>query len=187
MNEILKIIKGRRTTRSYKKEMITEEELGKIIEAGMWSPSGHNRQPWHFTVIENKEIMKKINFETKEVCKDIDDPLYFGWANNSEYDAFYGAPVLIVLSYSENGFSPIDDLGAVSQNMGLAAESIGIGSCWIGFINKLFESSGEKHEEYAKLLKIPTGYTLHHGIVFGYPAKEKLNPQPRKGSINRIK
>ncbi|MEI6858157.1 hypothetical protein [Psychrilyobacter sp.] len=39
---------------------------------------------------------------------------------------FYDAPVLILLSYSENGFSPIDDLGAVSQNMGLVAESIGI-------------------------------------------------------------
>jgi nitroreductase len=71
--------------------------------------------------------------------------------------------------------------------MGLAAESIGVGSCWIGFINKLFESNDEKHEEYIKLLKIPNGYTLHHGIVFGYPAKEKLKSQPRKGSFNRIK
>jgi nitroreductase len=110
MNEILRIIKDRRTTRSYKKEMITEVELNKIIEAGMWAPSGHNRQPWHFTIIENKEIMKKINFDTKKICKNIDDPLYFGWANNHKYDAFYGAPILILLSYSEDGFSPIDEL-----------------------------------------------------------------------------
>jgi len=187
MNEVLKAIKDRRTTRSYKKEMITENELKKIVEAGMWAPSGHNRQPWHLTIIENKEIMDKISLETKKVCKNIDDPLYFGWANNNNYDAFYKAPLLILLSYSKDAFSPVDDLGAVSQNMGLAAESLGIGSCWIGFINKLFESSDEKNKEYIKLLNIPEGYRLHHGMVFGYPAKEKLKSQPRKGSFNRIK
>ena len=56
MEIILDLIKNRRTTRVYKEEMISEEELEKIIEAGMWAPSGHNRQPWHFTIIENKEI-----------------------------------------------------------------------------------------------------------------------------------
>lgn len=187
MNKILDLIKKRRTTRAYREEMISEEELEKIIEAGMWAPSGHNRQPWHFTIIEDKEIMKKINSDTKEACKNSPDPLYHGWANNEKYDAFYNAPVLIIFSYGEDGFSPVDDLGAASQNMGLAAESLGVGSCWIGFINKLFENNSKKHEEYRKLLDIPESYTLHHGMIFGYPAKEKLPAQPRKGSVNRIK
>ena len=173
MEIILDLIKNRRTTRVYKEEMISEEELEKIIEAGMWAPSGHNRQPWHFTIIENKEIMKKINSDTKEACKNSEDPLYYGWANNNKYNAFYNAPILVIFSYRKDGFSPIDDLGAASQNMGLAAECLGVGSCWIGFINKLFENDSKKHEEYRKLLNIPKDYTLHHGMVFGYPKNSK--------------
>ncbi len=187
MEIILDLIKNRRTTRVYKEEMISEEELEKIIEAGMWAPSGHNRQPWHFTIIENKEIMKKINSDTKEACKNSEDPLYYGWANNNKYNAFYNAPILVIFSYRKDGFSPIDDLGAASQNMGLAAECLGVGSCWIGFINKLFENDSKKHEEYRKLLNTPKDYTLHHGMVFGYPKNSKLKPQPRKGTFNRIK
>ena len=153
----------------------------------MWAPSGHNRQPWHFTIIENKEIIEKINLDTKEACKNSDDSLYHGWANNREYDAFYNAPLLIILSYRKDAFSPIDDLGAASQNMGLAAECLGIGSCWIGFINKLFENNFKKQDEYRSLLNIPDAYTLHHGMVFGYQKKDKLSPQPRRGTFNRIK
>ncbi|MGL5124668.1 MAG: nitroreductase family protein [Fusobacteriaceae bacterium] len=186
MENILELIKNRRTTRTFKEKMISEEELEKIIEAGMWAPSGHNRQPWHFTIIENREIMNKINLDTKEACKDSDDPLYYGWANSKNYDAFYNAPVLVMLSYRDDGFSPVDDLGAASQNMGLAAEYLGVGSCWIGFINKLFEKNEKKQEEYRKLLNIPENYTIHHGIVFGYSEKEKLKPKKRIGTFNRI-
>lgn len=187
MQEILDLIKNRRTTRVYKEEMITEEELEKIIEAGMWAPSGHNRQPWHFTIIENKDIMKKLNNDTKEASKNTDDALYYGWANSESYDTFYNAPVLVLLSYRDDGFSPIDDLGAATQNMSLAAECLGVGSCWIGFINPLFEGDLEKQKEYKELLNIPDDFTIHHGIIFGYPAKEKLPPKERIGTFNRIK
>ena len=67
MNEVLKAIKERRTTRKFKPEQIKEEELQSIIEADLYAPSGTNQQPWHFTVIQNKDLIDQMDFEAKEV------------------------------------------------------------------------------------------------------------------------
>ncbi len=67
MNEVLKCIKEGITTRIFKPEQIKEEELQAIIEAGLYAPSGINKQPWHFTVIQNRDLIDEMNFEIKEV------------------------------------------------------------------------------------------------------------------------
>ncbi|MBU3178504.1 nitroreductase family protein [Clostridium estertheticum] len=64
MNEVLKTIKNRRSVRSYFSEQTKQEELDLIIESGIYAPSGNNDQPWHFTVIQNKE---NINVHLKQV------------------------------------------------------------------------------------------------------------------------
>lgn len=55
MNEVLKAIRNRRSVRTYLPTQIKQEDLDLIIESGIYAPSGHNDQPWHFTVIQNKE------------------------------------------------------------------------------------------------------------------------------------
>lgn len=57
---ILNIIKSRRSTRRFKADMVSDEDLNAILEAGRWSPSGENKQPWKFIVIKNRDIMLKI-------------------------------------------------------------------------------------------------------------------------------
>lgn len=65
MNETLKTILTRRSIRKYKDEQIKEEELQAILEAGRFAPSGLGKQSAYFTVVQNKEMLQKIN----EVCK----------------------------------------------------------------------------------------------------------------------
>ena len=57
----LKFLKGRRSIRSFQNKSIKEKELNMILEAGRWSPSASNRQPWEFIVIQNKEILEKLS------------------------------------------------------------------------------------------------------------------------------
>jgi nitroreductase len=69
MNRTLEILKERRTTRKFKSEQLKDEEIEAIIEAGLYAPSAHNQQSWHFTVIQNKELIKDLNTATKNELK----------------------------------------------------------------------------------------------------------------------
>ncbi len=118
--EFLKFLKERRSIRTYLDKMISDKELEMILEAGRWSPSASNKQPWEFLVIKNKEILKKISKK-----------------------AFYGihikrAPLAIAIvgKIKENPNYYIQDTSFVSMNMMLMAWSLGIGTCWIGALER---------------------------------------------------
>ncbi len=67
MNEVLKAIKSRRSIRKYRSEQIKQEELEMIIEAGIYAPSGHNLQPWRFTVVQDRKVIEHINDISKKL------------------------------------------------------------------------------------------------------------------------
>ncbi|MEG1797341.1 nitroreductase family protein [Clostridium sp.] len=164
-NEMLRIIKQRRSIRRYKKEQIRDEELQAVLEAGLYAPNAGG-EAWHFTVIQKKEILDKINNLAKEHLKShvLDDLKALG--NDEEYNGMYGAPTLIIVSAYEE-FIPLDaDCAAATQNMLVAAESIGLGSCWIYFTMFAFESP--QGDDLRKELKIPEGYKPYTSLLLGY-------------------
>ncbi len=65
MNEVLNVIKNRRSVRNFKPEQISQESLELILEAGIYAPTAHNDQPWHFTVIQNEDFLRYINEKTR--------------------------------------------------------------------------------------------------------------------------
>lgn len=67
MNEVLNVIKNRRSIRKYLPTQIKEEDLNMIIESDVYAPSAHNDQPWHFTVIQNKNLIQKISDKSKKL------------------------------------------------------------------------------------------------------------------------
>jgi nitroreductase len=156
----LKFIKERRSIRSFQDKSIKEEELEMILEAGRWSPSASNRQPWEFVVIKNKEILSKLS-----------------------KSAFYGkfikdVPVVIAI-VAKTKTSPkwyLIDTSLVSMNMMLMAWSLRIGTCWIGAMNR------EKAKEIIGLGKNDHLLTI---LPFGYIRGEIPNPTPRK-PLNKI-
>lgn len=186
MNEIIQNILNRRSVRVYSEEQIKKEDLELILQSGLFAPSGCNTQPWHFTVVQNKKIMTDLNVETKKVLARCGNEYFESFAKNEMYDIFYNAPTIIVISGEKNALVPQTDCAAATENMILAAESLNIGTCWIGLITFLFRSEGA--EKYIKMLEIPEGYEPYYAITLGYKKYPDPNPQPRReNTINYIR
>lgn len=118
--EFLEFIKNRRSIRSFQNKQIQENEIEMILEAGRWAPSASNKQPWEFIVIKDREFIIKV-------------------AKAASYGRFIKeAPVLIAI-IAKTRISPkwyIIDTSLVTMNMMLMAWSLGIGTCWIGAMNR---------------------------------------------------
>ncbi|GFZ33162.1 nitroreductase [Clostridium zeae] len=186
MNETINSIKNRRSTRVFLPEQIKEEELQIIIDAGLSAPSAHNQQTWHFAVIQNKEILDQLSNAAKEVGKNVDDAFIQQLANNEKFHAFYNAPTVVIISGDKNGFMPEVDCAAATQNMHIAAESLGLGSCWVGYISYLLGS--EKGEDYKKQLGIPATHQPYYATAIGYKKSSRSNaPTKRENTVSYIK
>lgn len=180
-NETLTIIKQRRSIRSYKDEQIKEEELQAVLEAGLYAPNAGN-QAWHFTVIQNKELLDRLNSAAKDAAKlmNIGDLSKLG--NNEKFNCLYDAPTLIIISGNDQAPMPLDaDCAAATQNLLLAAESIGLGSCWIFFVLLAFRSS--QGSELRRELKIPEGYRPYSSAVLGYKKTAFMKAPGRKPDL----
>lgn len=178
MNEVIQNIMNRRSVRVYSEEQIKQEDLELILKSGLTSPSGCNMQPWHFTVVQNKEIMNTLNIESKKEFANSENEMFRKMASNEKFDIFYNAPTIIVVSGEKTAQTAIIDSSAATENMILAAESLGIGSCWIGLVTFLFRS--KRAQECIKLLEIPKGYEPYYAITLGYKRIPDPKPQPRR-------
>ena len=176
MNEVLKTIRSRRSVRKYKPEQIKQEELDLIVEAGIYAPTAGNDQPWHFTVIQNQEVLHHINqtIRGKMVKSNVEWVRTTG--TNPNFQVTYNAPTLIVISGRKDGMSWRVDCAAAIENMLLAAESLNIGSVWLGLSRIFFEHD---HDEIKKL-EIPEGYEPFYGVAFGYKADESEIEPPKR-------
>lgn len=102
--------------------------------------------------------------------------------NDEKYNCLYGAPTLIFVSGNEHAPVPMDaDCAAANQNLLLAAESLGIGSCWIFFVLLAFYSP--QGAELRKELKIPEGYKPYCSAVFGYKNVADVEVPDRKPNL----
>ncbi|ADO82431.1 nitroreductase family protein [Ilyobacter polytropus] len=186
MNKILEVIKNRRSTRSYKEEQVKKDEIMALLEAGAWAPSGHNKQPWQFTVVQNKELIKKMSDRSKYTAKDAEKEKMRKMANNPDFNIFHKAPTVIIVSHKNDAITPLEDISAATENILLQAESMGLGTCWSAFIFGIFR--GPEKEEFIKYLEILEGHTLHHAIAVGYPNAKVFNyPERKNDYFNFIK
>lgn len=179
MNKTLQDLSNRRSTRAFKSEQITEEELCVILEAGRSAPSSMNRQPWHFTVIQNKDILdwmvktnKEIVLSSAELTKA--NP----WINAADYNNFYHAPTVILISGDSANIWHVCDCALAMENMTLAAHAVSIGSCIVASTRFLFQTSSA--QEYFNKFNIPEGYIPLYALALGYIDGENPKPTPRK-------
>lgn len=180
MNETLKTIKQRRSIRSFKDEQIKEEELQAVLEAGLCAPSAAN-QAWHFTVIQNKELLDRLNREAKKAAALLGIEHLTELGSNEHFNCLYGAPTLILVSGDEQQPSIQAECAAATQNLLLAAESIGLGACWIYFVIIAFFPS--ENVELLKELGIPEGYKPYQSVVLGYKNDTVVHVADRKPNL----
>ena len=184
MNETIKAILNRRSIRVYKQEQIKDEDLQIILNAGMFAPSAMNQQSWHFTVLQNKETLQKINQTIKDYFLKSDNQRFKEMAKSENFNVFYNAPTLIIVSGDEKAIAPQCDCVLAMGNIFLAASSIGIGSCWIDAITQL--SSSEEGNTLISELGIPRGNKIFASGAFGYASVAAPPTAPRKENLVNI-
>jgi nitroreductase len=182
MNETIKTIMSRRSVRSYKDKPIEKNKIEQIIQCGLWAPSARNLQPWKFVAVTDKKLIKDVAEKIKSrLIDDSKHPFVKERAKTKDDPIFYSAPLVIfILGDKENKWSTID-CSLATENMMLAASSLGISSCPIGVAKCITEE-----KDIIKKLGFPEGYELVITLVFGY-ADEEPKPQERnKDTVNLI-
>ncbi len=173
VNPVLSTIMARRSVRKYLDKPVEHEKLEVIVRAGINAPSGMNRQPWIVRVVEDQklitditEVYKQENAEQVKRDKDFKN-------------MFRNAPNLICVCTPANGGGELD-AGLLGENMMLAAQSMGLGTCCLGGPVR-FLLSNDKAKFFLERLDIPAGYKLNYIIAIGYP-DEQPAAKPRDAS-----
>jgi nitroreductase len=178
MNQTIDTIKNRRSVRNYSPEQIKDEELENILETAIYAPTGHNDQPWHFTIIQNQDLINEINEGAKEAMKQMEVEWISRLGSLKDFNIFHRAPTILIVSGRRDATTPLVDCAAAVQNILLAAESMDIGSCWIGFARFYFINPENK-----KKLKIPDDHEVHFGVSLGYKIKENPKAPERNHGV----
>jgi nitroreductase len=184
MNETIKTLLNRRSIRAYKEEQLKEEELKTILEAGQYAPTAINEQSWHFTVVQNKELLNKINSVCKAMLQGMGGPMGER-ARSENFSVFYNAPTFILISGDEQSIAPQINCSLAMQNMFLSAEAQDIGSCWIHAVTNFTKSEAGK--TLMKELQIPEGFNIYSAGAFGYKAMEGSAAPRKENTITILK
>ena len=126
-NEVLNVIRTRRSCRKYKLEQITDEELQAVLEAGTYAPSSRGMQSAYIVAVQNKEQQERLASMNARIMGATSNP-------------YYDAPTYVLVFAPANANNPVQDGSCILENMMLAAHSLGLGSCWIHREREMFAS-----------------------------------------------
>lgn len=186
INDTLNSIKNRRSIRAYKSEQLKDQELQTILEAGLYAPSAINQQSWHLTVIQNKEMLVKLNQSVKDFLMNSKMENFVQLASRPGFHVFHNAPTAIVVSGDTQALAPDADCAAAVENMLIAATAINVGSCWVDSIVHFLNNP--VGEQLKNQLGIPNGYRPIHAVSLGYSQEENVQTPPRKmNAVNYVK
>ena len=131
MNETIKNLLERRSVRGYKEDLVPEEVLNEILEAGEYAPSGMGQQGTLMVVTQNPELVAKLSKMNADVM-------------GTESDPFYGAPTVVVVFADSNMPTCVENGSLVMGNLMNAAHALGVDSCWIHRAREVFASEEGK-------------------------------------------
>jgi nitroreductase len=175
---VIDAVHHRRSVRDYTSEPVDKAVLRRLIEAAVWAPSAINEQPWHFMVLQDQNRLDAISRQAKAhllAAPAGSTPSHLReMLENPDFQIFYHAPVLIVVSAVRGGPWAIEDCALAAQNLMLAASAEGLGSCWIGFAQSWLQTPEGK-----KALEVPAESLPVAPIIVGHPASTP-EPVPRK-------
>lgn len=156
--ELLEGIFTRRSIRKYTSKEVSEDKVELMLKAAMYAPSASNQQPWHFMVINNRQILEKI-------------------AEVHPYAKMLKQAQLAILVCGDTNLELskdywVVDCSAATQNILLAAHELGLGAVWLGI-----HPREERKKEIRNIFKLPENVQPMSLISIGYPAEEKEMPE----------
>ena len=190
--ELLRLIKSRRSIRQYKNESVPKDKLDKIVKMLVYPPTGGNRDNLHYSIVETKEKMDEIRKLTydKILAAQSSNP-HFEIAKQaylSGNDIIYrGATSMVAVAIDKSrtiaGCETADPIIGLSY-LDLYAQSLGLGTVWCDFALTI---ARQIPEVYA-MLEIPENYTLDYILMLGIPnIRYKRTTQPDRFSITLLK
>jgi len=164
MNETLKNIAERYTCRDFKSTPLNEQQIEALVSAALAAPSAMNLQPWHVIMVTDKSIIDEMDLEGMEILKNAEDKSGYDRMMSRGGKMFYNAPSM-ALVFSDGSSWGTFDCGILCQNVVIAAQSMGLGTCIVGMAG--VPLGGPKADEYKKRLGFPEGHTFAVGILVG--------------------
>ena len=169
-NELMRVLKTRRSIRRFKEQPIEAEKMATVLEAVRWSPSWGNTQCWEIVIVTEREQKEKLQATLAP--------------KNPATKAMVGAPAVLVVCGKEHTAGWYDgkpatrfpdwlmfDLGIATQSICLTAHSLGLGTVVVG----LFD-----HAKADELVGLPAGYQVVAMIPIGYPDNDPSPPKRRE-------
>ena len=192
MMDVMQTILHRRSIRRFDTRQIEEEALQQILQAGLYAPSAGGRQGVIFAVCQDKEVNQRLgkikransnprmatatSYVSREQPSIADDPKLI--------NAFYDAPTVITLFAPKDFLFSVDDCAVAAENMMLAADALGVGSCYIGQGWTAFaDPSGQ---EILRQWNMPTDHYAVLQLLLGYPREGDKHPAPKSRKEGRV-
>jgi nitroreductase len=173
-------IKGRRSVRAYTDEPVSKEQINTVIDAGIWAPSGMAREPWRFIIIEDNALIKLVSEETKELVKKNMPALAVEFSTDKDVIC-YNAPMLVLVCTEKdpqwNHVNLLDSVLA-TQNMFLKAYELGLGTCYMGFVQFL-----NSKPDVLRKLGVPENCEMNVPFIIGHPKAKQGKGKRSKPNV----
>ena len=159
----------RRAVRAFTSETVPEGTLRVLIDAAVQAPSAVNEQAWSFCVVRDRALLSRISDCAKShmlatTPTGLLSHHFEAILNDAQFDIFYRAPALIVISAPEKSPWRVENCALAAENLMLAACELGLGTCWIGFAQQWLRTP-----EGRVALDLPAGYEPVAPIIVGHP------------------
>ena len=181
MNETLETIKKRYSCRDYDGRLPKKEKLEAIALAAVQSPSARNIQPWKINIITNKSFIDEMDTEGMAILAEKEDKRAYERFMDRGGKLFYNAPCMFLI-LKQPGTDL--DVGIVSQNIALAATSLGLDNVICGMANIPFV--GPRGEEFMEKAGFDEGWEFGMAVLVGYGKKANNPHTPDKSKIQYV-
>ena len=169
---VIDSINNRRSIRKYTDEKISKDTLKELITLGTKAATASNEQPWGFLILDDKEEINRYSEEIKAYLSEHleENPglkRYAKWLPLPKFHVFNGTNTVLVIYGNSNSVWSVYDCTLAAGNIMLAAESMNIGTCWIGFAHSYFNT-----KEFKEAHNIPLDFNLVSPLSMGYKSEE---------------
>jgi nitroreductase len=179
-NPVLDNIYSRRSVRKFSDKPVNDNDIKELIKAAFHAANGMNLQKLRFSVVMNKDKILEYSKRAKVLYLEqmrsagVSNDHLESMLTNEGVNIFYAAPAAIFIYGAPGILTGTEDASLAAGNIMLAAHSMGMGTCWIGFANSL-----NADKEFLKDNSVPEGHKLLAAIILGYPKNADNKPTPR--------
>lgn len=172
MNDLVRNVLTRRSVRNFDARQISDFELNVIIEAGQFLSEGKEDPLWHFTVIQNSVVLKRVEEISLRLLPHGGQEHMKELHGGARFNLFGNAPTMIIISGRRRDMEMQDAASIAFGNMMLAADNIGVSACWTHSVEMLFRRA--EGAEIIEEIGIPEDYAPMSAGVFGYKEKAAM-------------